>query len=234
MKRIIKRLKSDWDKYLLETVVIVVGILVAFSLNAWNEDRKEDTLRKQLLIDLRSELQEKKATILPLIDLAQKYTNDSKRLHEIILRKDHNVPVDTLKSLTRSIIYGITYQLTLSAFDEARSSGRLSLINDKRVIEGYSHIFAAIEIFNIHSNTSAYMFYNGSTWELRKIVGDTDLLFELDGQISDTEYLELTRKLIFRSTVDNGYIMNRNILENLQEINRVITDVELILDQLKE
>ena len=44
MKEIINHLKSEWWKYGLETIVVIVGILVAFSLDNWNENRKTERL----------------------------------------------------------------------------------------------------------------------------------------------------------------------------------------------
>ena len=46
MKKIIKHFKNNWYRYGLETLVVIVGILVAFTLNSWNEARKNRALEK--------------------------------------------------------------------------------------------------------------------------------------------------------------------------------------------
>ena len=57
MKKIIKHLKKEWYKYGLETIVVVVGVLISFSLNNWNEARKAEINKAQLLESLITEFE---------------------------------------------------------------------------------------------------------------------------------------------------------------------------------
>ena len=40
MKKILKHFKKNWYRYGLETLVVIVGVLIAFALNDWNEEKK--------------------------------------------------------------------------------------------------------------------------------------------------------------------------------------------------
>ena len=55
MKRILETLKKKWPEFLLEILVIVIGILGAYALNNWNEDRKDKIIETKALNDLLRE-----------------------------------------------------------------------------------------------------------------------------------------------------------------------------------
>lgn len=42
--KIIKHIRNDWFRYGFETIAVVVASLVAFALDNWNDDRKQDLL----------------------------------------------------------------------------------------------------------------------------------------------------------------------------------------------
>ena len=41
MIRIFEHLKTDWFRYGFETLAVIVGILSAFAIDSWDEERKE-------------------------------------------------------------------------------------------------------------------------------------------------------------------------------------------------
>ena len=56
MKRILKHLRKNWIRHGFETLVVTVGILGAFMLNNWNEERKNRILEIEILTEIRYNL----------------------------------------------------------------------------------------------------------------------------------------------------------------------------------
>lgn len=57
MKRILSILKQKWPEYILEILVITIGILGAFALNTWNENRKTEKLERDILVQIKADLE---------------------------------------------------------------------------------------------------------------------------------------------------------------------------------
>ncbi len=57
MKKILVILKVKWAEYLLEILVVTLGILLAFGLNSWNEWKKERKKEREILVDLTENLE---------------------------------------------------------------------------------------------------------------------------------------------------------------------------------
>jgi uncharacterized protein YnzC (UPF0291/DUF896 family) len=57
MKKILKHFKKNWYRYGLETLVVIVGVLIAFGLNSWNESRKNQKLKETYLDEMTLDVQ---------------------------------------------------------------------------------------------------------------------------------------------------------------------------------
>ena len=97
MKRIFKTLKKKWPEYLLEIIVLIVGIYGAFALESWGTDKELKAKEKVYLKNLKQELTQN------LIDLESKIVA-------------HETTIQNLDRLT-TLIRPNPEQIPLHSFD---------------------------------------------------------------------------------------------------------------------
>ncbi len=140
--------KNKTRKYLKyaigEIVLVVIGILIALSLNNWNELRKNDIIKNQLIENLILELQSSKKIIQVAIIKADTLVTEGKLFLKHIEPKEITIEMDSLKKLGRFVTHGIIYDLNLPIYEDSKSSGKLSMINNKNVLVYYAEIISAI------------------------------------------------------------------------------------------
>lgn len=76
MKRILSTLKEKWPEYLLEILVLIIGIYGAFALENWNENRKRLDSEKILLTNILVNLSTDSIQF-------EYYLNEYKRINEL-------------------------------------------------------------------------------------------------------------------------------------------------------
>ena len=64
MKRLLTTLRDKWPEYLLEIIVLVIGIYGAFELDRWNENRRASRAEKEQLINVYEALRTDSAHFL--------------------------------------------------------------------------------------------------------------------------------------------------------------------------
>jgi len=128
--RVLKHLKTDWFRYGFETIAVVVGILVAFALENWNDERREgktalayeQALAADLVLDT---LQLDQTMNLLVIDTTQ--------LWDFIRRMSSDeVKLETLIQIARHEFVPMIYAnvaFNISTYTSLGSTGNLSLLD---------------------------------------------------------------------------------------------------------
>jgi len=148
MKTLFNTFKLKWADYLFEIIVVSVGILTAFTLNNWNEKRKQnnqlDQYRKNLRIELAVD-----------IETLESYQSNLARFKKSIVNYldyyNSNKPsIDTLVRKMDSIDYGLnSFKTSVYTIEELLFSGNFSAFPEKEK-------FAIMKLKNTHENYEYY------------------------------------------------------------------------------
>ena len=169
MKKILETLKLKWAEYLLEIIVIMIGILGAFTLSNWNEERKnaiqETQLLKELIVNLNANLEEfdqnieiQKNIILNIDQLLDHIENDkpyhdSLNFRQLLYLEQISVSTsayETLKSIGLNNIRSESLRMEIIQLFEMTYSGVINLIEDV-AMQRYS---VTRDIFNKYFRTN--------------------------------------------------------------------------------
>ena len=114
-----------------EIVLVVIGILIALSINTWNEERKDRKIEINYLERLLSEVKKDTATINQNIQLADKLSAEYQNY--ILKMYTKQKTSEDITNLLLSADLGSTaynLQLTDIAYTELVNTGKLDLISD--------------------------------------------------------------------------------------------------------
>ncbi len=121
MKKIINHLKENWIRHGFETLYVIVGILIAFSLNDWNEKRKaritEISILNELITSLSSDSEN--------LDFNIDKHNQAVRSCEIVLKalNEFEEYHDSLAYHFAAINYYTTFASNRGAYESLKSMG---------------------------------------------------------------------------------------------------------------
>ena len=104
--------ENKFSKYLLyaigEIILVVIGILIALSINNWNDLRKEDSKEQKILMELQSQFKDNLAQLENKIQQRETIVKNSKKALELMDTKKV-IPMDTLTAILSSLILTPTF-----------------------------------------------------------------------------------------------------------------------------
>jgi hypothetical protein len=132
MKRILTTLSKKWPEYLLEILVLIIGIYGAFAVESWNEDKKNDKFESDILLLINQNL------IKDSIALQSIYKENTKAIDAInrLLSPDaQQLSDDSIALYLGAIINFDRFRPITSAFEVLKSNGLNNVTNPElRVI----------------------------------------------------------------------------------------------------
>ena len=133
VKKILQNLRENWITYGFETLVVIAGILGAFALNNWNENRKSRIEAIKLLNDLRGEFQFNQEQIGGPIGLHENQVKGASKILEWI-GKDLELEDSLVERTIRETFYSWQYKPSRAVINSITNSGKINLIQHDSLI----------------------------------------------------------------------------------------------------
>jgi hypothetical protein len=208
VEKLIKHIKENWTKYGLETLVVIIGILVAFTLNNWNESRKAKNVGQSHLLELKAEL---------LYDL--------ERWEEHLIQFNQ---VDEAGLYVYDFLSGSSTRIDTAALNEAYwRAGHLAVFGITDV--AYTNLIGSGAIENISDDElkrKLAFLHNDQRWDKRFHDGSMQQIFN--------EYNKFIHKhaepLLIRNYFEKEF---KGELEGIKERSRAITNDGVRWEEIK-
>ena len=219
---------GKYFKYAIgEIVLVVIGILIAFSLNNWNDNRKNQKKEKLFIDGLINDLNKQKLLLDAQISYEENKVDEVNRCFQIIEEYSIKNSADSIFDLMNRLNPRKTFVVIDPTFEELKSTGSLSLISNqdlrKDIISFYQNLELQSQVitnnnFNIDnlykpftSNNRLGFYYNS----------EGKLVSELDKDPS-TEIL-LKNMLEMRKNLSGSNLSRaRNSVQELEKLSTVL------------
>jgi len=124
MKKILETIKHKWPEYLLEIIVIIIGILGAFALNNWKEQRQAMNLEIAALIELKEEFEQNTEKL----GMSIERKNVGLRATTLVLDMIKKGNVDTVNIPMSTGLF--THNPSFGVLDKLLSTGKIDYIKN--------------------------------------------------------------------------------------------------------
>lgn len=220
-----------------EILLVVIGILIAVSIDNWNEDRKERIKEIHYLTNIKSDLQKDLISLKELID----FRVEKQKACAIILEKMESTLFDNIDTITYHVVVALgerKFKPNNTTFSELSNSGNLNLITNDSIktllLELTNHYSRNTEL--IEHETFDYQEYIS-----KPTIGKTDLkrLYPIalkqktakEMNVNKDDFDALLKDLNYKNGLLIISMMSDAFLNNYQTIEAKSMKISLIIDK---
>ncbi len=131
---------SKYLKYAIgEIVLVVIGILIALSINNWNQDRTNRTEEENYYKNIQRQLNEDKSGIEDNIDYNSSFLAQFLYAIEIIEKNDRS-SIDSLAKITLNLQESSDFHRQSNIYQAMVYSGEIKLLKNQKIVEKLQHL----------------------------------------------------------------------------------------------
>ncbi|MBN4084968.1 hypothetical protein JYT89_01355 [Flavobacteriaceae bacterium AH-315-B10] len=235
--------ENKFSKYAVyaigEILLVVIGILIALQINNWNENRKLNDKRQELIAALIEDFESTEKELLVVNNESDVRLKNTETFYKLINKDTQTVTVDSLKQLARAFFNGYSFEPNLTSYKEAVSNGNISLLKNKSFLETITQFNSEFKSYENFNETGMRLYFEGSSFKLRQQFGllnksNRSSQFHIKQYNTYTKYLSVVREQKVLVALDNVFILNRNIDQKLKGMYKSTQEIIKILNEMKD
>ena len=249
-RKIRKKLADDnqffkYSRYAIgEIVLVVIGILIALSINNWNEERKLDVVKQKTFKNLQIEINKSLANLRMLKKGKLKVVSAIDHLFTII---DVNSKVDVeynIDSLLGIIYYssGTKFQSFTGVLTDVLNSNKIDLINNDSLLFYITSLSQQIDLVHmneithrsdLHNNYLPFIGKYYHTKNLTKFIDTFNSGIELsqESSIFKSNPQILLKNPEFESILNNQYVYFKWIVKTYEWLEEHYESILSLMDK---
>ena len=154
MKKIKLKLNIDWKPKIIDLLIVIIGITIAFKLNTWNESITTNLEAKDYIENFYEENITNEANLVSALEFSVSNKKDIDTLKQILLSKKYTDK--RIKFLIASMMGLANYSPSITTMENITASGEFKLIKDielrKRIINTYNSYNTTLKLENLLSD----------------------------------------------------------------------------------
>lgn len=131
MKKNKLKLNIDWKYIIVELLIVIIGISIAFKLNTWNESKKRDLEVKDYILSFKEENLSNESNLILALEFSISGKNNVDTLKQILISQKYND--SRIINLTASMMGLASFIPSEITMDNIKASGDFDLIKDNKL-----------------------------------------------------------------------------------------------------
>lgn len=213
-----------WKNLILELLVVVFGVTIAFSLNNWNDGRKARKVEQEYLASFRSDLEQDIQDLGEMIDTLKVQKQNCNQLIRCIYSND--LKNDSLLTYSLSLFFVTTFVPREATYRSISSSGQLLAIHDfdlrKKIVDHYEINYAGIRLLD--------EFNQKQVFDYKTPFLHDNLRYTYNG-ILNTEIMQSSKYI--NMTMSTFYFLDRKITDYSSALNKCQELIALLDAKIK-
>ena len=123
-----KKFKINWKSKIIDLLIVIAGISIAFKLNTWNESNKANREISEYLINFQEESARNKAALSSALEYSVSIKKNLDSLKTLLIEKKYTDK--NIKNYTSSLMGLSNFIPLTTTMDNITASGQFGLIKN--------------------------------------------------------------------------------------------------------